>query len=80
MIYFTFNTLFADIPSFHNMYLNKSNLDFVSNIDKIIYATLISYVLQKLIAVATFTNSTIIQIKNCEMKIKEEMIENVHYC
>ena len=80
VIYFTFNTLFADIPSFHNMYLNKSNLDFVSNIDKIIYATLISYVLQKLIAVATFTNSTIIQIKNCEMKKKEEMIENVHYC
>ena len=79
ILYFTINTLFVDMTSFHNIYLNKGNSAIGSNINKIIYATLISYILQKIFTLAIFTHSTVIKIKNCEVKNRESTIKDVFY-
>ena len=79
ILYFTFNTLFVDMPSFHNIYLSKGKLAIGSNINKIIFATLISYIIQKLSTLVFFTHSTVIKIKNCEIENKEKTIKDVYY-
>ena len=63
---------------FHNIYLNKGNLAVLPRIDKTIYATIISYVIQKLLMFAFFNNSNIIKMKYCEIKNNSQIVSNIY--
>ena len=81
VLYLVVNTLFVDMPSFHNLYLNNGKFILSSSISRIINATMICYFLQKMLALAFLTNSYIIQKKRTKFKIKNknETMSNITY-
>ena len=62
--YVTVNAVFFDKDKLHNIYINKGQFDFIYEIPKIMYSSLISIGLNALFKLLALTNNTIIQFKN----------------
>ena len=60
---YTFNALFYDDNTMHNIYVNKGSFDIEYQIPKIIYSSLISYGLNTLFHILALSNSLIIEFK-----------------
>ena len=58
------NTLFYNDASMHKIYQSKGDYDFIYQIPKIIYSTLISGIIIFIIRYLAFTEKNILQIKN----------------
>ena len=60
---YTINTLFFDNESIHNIYINKGVYDFISQIARIIYSSIISSLIKVIISNISLTEKNIIKIK-----------------
>ena len=69
-LYLTINTLFVDAFTIHNIYINKGSFDIVYNIPKIVFATIIAYLLQTIFYNFISTDNDVLEIKNIIEKEK----------
>ena len=72
-IYYTVNALFYNDDSMHNIYVNKGSFDIEYKLPKIIYSSLISMILNKLLKILSLTNDAIIDFK--QIKIQKNFIK-----
>ena len=80
IINFIVNALFFDDDTMHKIYTEKGSYDFLYNLPKIIYSTLISEFINRLIGNLGMTDSNLISLKqNTEIKdinkVKEKTIK-----
>ena len=80
IIYYTINTLFYNDDILHNIYEKKGKFDIEYQIPKIVYSSLISMVLNKLLSFLALSNSDIINFKSNKNKkdvyIREKKLKN----
>ena len=72
--YLAINTCYVDKITIHNIYISKGSFNLLFNIRNIIYATLILYVLQKILYYFISIENEILEIKNAEGKNFIEII------
>ena len=68
IIYYTVNGLFFDDKTMHNIYEKKGSFDFEYQIPKIIYSSLISMVINKLLRLLALSNNALIRLKENKNK------------
>ena len=64
MIYYTVNTLYFDDNSMNKIYETKSSFNLVYELQKMIYSSLISMVLNIILKLLVLSNNNIIKFKN----------------
>ena len=62
-VYYAVNTLFYNDDTMHNIYIKKGSFDFEYQLPKIIYSSLISIIINKLLKFLALTNDNILQLK-----------------
>ena len=72
-IYYTVNALFFNDDTMHKIYVNKGSYDFKSQIQIIIYSSLISTILNSLLKLLAISNDSIIKFK--QGKISKNKLE-----
>ena len=79
--YYTINALFFNDDTIHNIYENKGSFDFIYQIPKIIYSSLISLLLNTLLKLLALSNGRILEYKqskaNDNNKLKKELIKKL---
>ena len=78
-LYYTINALFYTDSTFHTIYLEKGEYDFIYQLPKIIYSSLISFFINIIIKNLSLSEKSILKFKrdesiqNTNMKMKELM-------
>ena len=75
-VHFTVNTLFFNDTMIHKIYIEKGIFNFVYQIPRICYSSLISYIIVKCIKLLALSERLIIQLKNQKILKKLGDIEN----
>ena len=79
-LYLAVNTFFVDASTIHNIYISQGPFDIVYNIPKIVIATFILYLLQKILSFFISTEADILEIKSIERKnLVEEIKEKIRF-
>ena len=65
---YTINALFFDGDTMHNIYISKGSFDFLYELPKTIYSTLISSVLNNILGNLALSNGSIIEFKQNNSK------------
>ena len=80
-IYYTINALFFDDNTIHKIYENKGSFNIEYQLPKIIYSSLISIVLNKILNLLALSNDDIIKLKHIKSKNgidkKKEKLEKI---
>ena len=62
-VYYAVNALFYNDDTMHNIYVKKGSFDFEYQLPKIIYSSLISIIINKLLKFLALTNNNVLQLK-----------------
>ena len=76
-LYFTVNALFFDDDTMHNIYETSTNKSILTQIPKIIYSTLISSVINKIIKILCLPEREILKLRKIKNK-REVMISSLN--
>ena len=76
VIFYTVNGLFFDDKTMHNIYVKKGSFDFKYQIPKIIYSSLISMVINKILGILAFSSNAIIDFKENKNKKNVDIKKN----
>ena len=76
VIFYTVNGLFFDDKTMHNIYVKKGSFDFEYQIPKIIYSSLISMVINKILGILAFSSNAIIDFKENKNKKNVDIRKN----
>ena len=68
--YYTINALFFNDDTIHKIYENKGSFDFIYQLPKIIYSTLISIVLNTIFKLLALSNDGVLELKHEKSKNK----------
>ena len=82
-LYLTINTLFFDETTMHQIYKDKGSFNFIYNLPKIIYSTMISSLINIIISYLSLTEKDITKIKMKVEKEKQDLIKvisNITQC
>ena len=82
-LYLTINTLFFDETTMHQIYKDKGSFNFIYNLPKIIYSTMISSLINIIISYLSLTEKDITKIKMKVEKEKQDLnkvISNITQC
>ena len=67
-LYYTINTLFFNKDSIHNLYIKKGEFDFIYQIPKIMYSSLICSLIKTIIFYFSLTEKNVIEAKRTKEK------------
>ena len=77
-LFLTINILFVEDSSFHILHISKGSIDLIYHLHKIIYSTLICFILPKILEPLIFTEMNIIKARKGEGKEKSKKLRNIH--
>ena len=75
--YYTINALFFNDDTMHKIYENKGSFDFIYQLPKIIYSTLISIVLNTIFKLLALSNDGVLELKHEKSKNKNIKIKDL---
>ena len=74
-LYLTVNALFFNDESIHKIYVDKGKFNFVYQIPKILYSSLISTVINTIVSFLSMTEKNVIKLKKEEGGTKEKVVK-----
>lgn len=78
-LFLAINALFIDDKSMHILYILSDSVNYIDFILKIIYATIICFILSKLLEKFIFTEMNIVQIKKNDGKDREQKLRKIYF-
>ena len=82
-VFYTINGLFFDDDTMHKIYVSKGSFDFEYQIPKIVYSSLISIIINKILGLLALSNNAVIKLKENKekkdvKKRKNNLIKNLN--
>ena len=78
-LFLTINALFIEDSTMHYLYIYSDSVNYMDHLFKIIYATVICFILSKLLEKFIFTEMSILQIKKNDGKDREQKLRKVYF-
>ena len=78
-LFITINALFIDDSSLHILYISSGAINIMDHFAKILYATLICFILSKFLEKLIFTEMNILQIKKNDGKEREQKLRKIYF-
>jgi hypothetical protein len=78
-LFLTINALFIEDSTMHYLYISSDSFNYMDHLFKIIYATVICFILSKLLEKFIFTEMSILQIKKNDGKDREQKLRKVYF-
>ena len=74
ILYLTVNALFFDDSTMHEIYIKNGEFNFIYQIPKIIYSTMICSVINTIVSALSLTERNILKFKRIEMNIEKKFL------
>ena len=74
ILYLTVNALFFDDSTMHEIYIKNGEFNFIYQIPKIIYSTMICSAINTIVSILSLTERNILEFKRIEMNIEKKFL------